>query len=292
MRIDCRYISKALVITLLLLFSCLVIYSQATAEMRIFELQNRPAGALAEMVRSLLDDGSKVAAHQNTLVVNASPDELATVARLVASYDRAQRMLRITVAQGQTLDDHSRELSVSGKLHEGRVSVDLGSKQRENSSVRLGSSRSQVNLQAQDSSRQENRQVSQFLTVMEGYPARISVGRSVPFTSQMRSYCRRHPTFVETIDYQHVDTGFEVLPTVFDNMAQLEIRPFMAFLDTQNPKQIVFQELATQVRIPLGTWYELGASLNSQDGLSREILAGGRQSSSSGSSMRLRVDPE
>ena len=43
--------------------------------------------------KRFVDEGAKVASHRNTLVVNASPAELSEIATLVASYDRAQRML-------------------------------------------------------------------------------------------------------------------------------------------------------------------------------------------------------
>ena len=223
------HISKLIVAIAIALISCPLTSDWATAEMRISELQNRPAEELAEMVRSLVDDESKVAAHKNTLVVNASPAELVGAARLVASYDRAQRMLRVTVAQEQALDDQSCGLSMSGRLQEGPVLVDLGRNQRDSSSLRLGSRRNQVNLQAHDSSRQQSRQISQFMTVIEGYPARISVGRSVPFTSQMFTCCRLHPAFVETITYQHVDTGFEVFQNFLTTWSSLRSDPSWFF---------------------------------------------------------------
>jgi len=147
-------------------------------------------------------------------------------------------------------------------------------------------------VRAQDTRRLEDRQVSQFMVVMEGSPARISVGNSVPFTSQMRRYCRQNPTYVESIDYHNVDTGFEVLPEVYGETVQLEIRPFMAFLNPQDTKEIIFHELTTKVRLPLGAWYDLGGQMSTKDGLSREILGFGSQSASSGNSIRVRVDPE
>ena len=288
-----RYLPKRLVLTILMLLACIVFSGQVRAEMRVFELQHRSAGELAEMVREFVDDDAKVAAHRNTLVINASPAELAEIASLVASYDRAQRMLRVTVKQGSHLDDQNRELNTSGRLRSGSVAVDLNNPGRgDGGSIFITSGGNRINVQAQDYRRQEDRNVSQFITVIEGYPATITVGKAVPFTSQMRTYCRQHPAFVETIDYQNVDTGFEVLPEVYGETVQLEIRPFMAFLDSQNSNQIIFHELATKVRLPLGTWYDLGGQMSTQDGLSREILGAGRHSSGSGNSIRVRVDPE
>ena len=288
-----RCLSKLFVSISLMLLACTVFSGQALAELRIFELKNRPAGELAEMVRALVDDGAKVVAHRNTLVINASPAELNEIATLVASYDRVQRMLRVTVNQGRRLDDHTREVNTSGHLRSGSVAVDLNGPDRgDGGSIFITSGGNRINVQAQGDLLQDDRKVSQFMTVIEGYPATITVGRAVPFTSQMRTYCRQHPAFVETIDYQNVDTGFEVLPEIFGETVQLEIRPFMAFLDSQNLNQIIFHELATKVQLPLGTWYDLGGQMSTQDGLSREILGAGRHSSEGGNSIRVRVDSE
>lgn len=285
--------SRLIGLSILALLVCCVLAAQAPAAMQIFALQHQPAGELAEMVRNLVGPEAKVAAHENTLVVNASPAELAEIAKLVESYDRVQRMLRVTVEQGRVDKEQAREINTSGRLSDGSVRVGVGARDRdETSSVRIDSGRNQVNIRARDSLTREKRQVSQFMTVMEGSPAQISVGRAVPFTSQMRSYCRRHPGFVETTVYQNVDTGFEVLPHLYGDMVQLEIRPFMAFLDERNPRQIVFQELSSQVRIPVGAWYDLGGVTGTQDGLSREILGMGSTSVESQHSIRLRVDPQ
>ncbi len=284
---------KLFVVTAIILLAGIFSSTQAVAEMRIFELQHRSAEELAEMVRELVDDGAKVATHNNKLLINASAAELDEVAALVASYDRAQPMLRVTVRQGNSRDERNREVSTSGRLHSGSVFVGLnGPERNDGGSIFITSGDSRVNLRAQDTHRLEDRQVSQFMVVMEGAPARISVGKSVPFTSQMRRYCRQNPTYVESIDYHNVDTGFEVLPEVYGEEVQLEIRPFMAFLNSQNLKEIIFHELSTKVRLPLGVWYDLGGQMSTKDGLSREILGLGSQSSTSGNAIRVRVDPE
>lgn len=288
---DC--FSKSFVLISLMLLFCLLSSVQVNAQMRVFELQHRPAEELAEMVRGLVDESTKVIAHRNTLMVNASPAELAQIVNLVAAYDRAQSMLRVSVDQGSYVDDRSRELKSSGRLHTGSVDVGLNETARgDGGSIYITSGRNQIHVNAQDRRQLENRQVSQFMTVMEGSAARISVGKSVPFSSQMRTYCRQHPAFVESIDYHNVDTGFEILPEVFGTEVQLEVRPFMAFLDTQNPNQIIFHELATTVRVPFGAWYDLGGQMGAQGGLSREILGGERHSRSTGNSIRVRVDLE
>ena len=117
--------SKTFVVAAIFLLTGIVFSAQAMAEMRIFELQHRSAAELAEMVRELVGEGAKVATHNNKLLVNASAAELAEIAELVASYDRIQPMLRVTVNQGNRLDDHNREVSTSGRLQGGSVVVGL-----------------------------------------------------------------------------------------------------------------------------------------------------------------------
>ncbi len=285
---------------LVALFSFLLFWWSATtpalAEMRIFELQHRPVAELAEMVRSLLGEEVKVAAYRNSLAVNATPAVLDEVARLVASYDRARQMLRITIEQGMTSLARERGGSVSGRLQDDGSRVVFGSSgpssQDNNSSVFIGSGRNQLKIRGRDNSERDSRQFSQFISVLEGEPALILVGRAVPFTSQLLSYCRRHPEFIATTSYEQVDTGFEVLPEVYQNTVELDVRPFMAFLDPHNPQQIIFHELGTKISIPFDTWYELGGHGQLQDGLSREILAGGKGSAETASSVRIKVESQ
>ncbi len=277
-----------------ILFSWWLTAPPVSAEMRIFELQHRPVNELAELVRSLLGEGARVAAYRNTLAVNATPAALDEVATLVATYDRPKQMLRIIIEQGKSSSALESEVSVSGRLQNGENKVVLGpsgqASRGNKSSVLIGSGQNRLKVRGHNSSERESRQFSQFVSVLEGEPALISVGRAVPFTSQMLSYCRHHPEFITTTSYEHVDTGFEVLPEVYNDMVELEVRPFMAFLDPHIPQQIIFQELGTKVSLPFDTWYELGGHGELQDGLSREILGGGTKSAEMASSVRIKVE--
>ena len=291
-----RYRLQLFLALFIVLFAWGVFPEQASAEMRLFELQHRPVGELAEMVRSLLGEEARVATDRNTLVVNASPSALDEVARLVDSYDRSKQMLRVTIEQGKTLSGHERGVSTSGRLQNDDSRIVIGPSGKKSpeggSTIIVDSGQNRLKLRGTDSRYRESRQVSQFVSVLEGEPALVSVGRAVPFTSQMLTYWRQHPGFIATTSYENVDTGFEVLPTLYNGMVEIEVRPFMASLDRDNPQQIVFHELATKINIPVGAWYELGGHMQAQDDLSREILGAGRGSMQNGSSVRLKVETE
>jgi len=291
-----RYRLQLLLALCFVLFAWCVFPASVSAEMQIFELQHRPVGELAEIVRDLLGEEARVAAYRNTLVVNGSPSALDEVARLVASYDRSRQMLRVTIDQGKTFSGYERGGNASGRLKFEDSRIVLGhsgdKSPQGGSTIIVDSGQSRLKVRGTDSRYRESRQVSQFVSVLEGEPALVSVGRAVPFTSQMLTYCRQHPDFIATTSYENVDTGFEVLPTLHNGMVEMEVRPFMAFLDRDNPQQIVFHELGTKVNVPVGAWYELGGHVQAQDGLSREILGAGRGAAQNGSSVRVKVETQ
>ncbi len=277
-------------VTVVLMLSCC---ETAMAEMRIFELQYRSAAELIEPVQTLLSDQARVAAYRNSLTVKATSNELDEIAQLIDILDQPQRMLRILVDQGRVEDSSTRELGGSGRIESGTTTIDLGRHSqvpREGGTVVYRSGDSELKLFGQEAVRHESRVVNQFVAVMEGQEARISVGRSVPYTSRMRSLCGHHSGCVETVQYQNVDTGFIVLPEIYGDLVQLKISPFMAFLDPKKPRQIVFQESSTKVRVPLGQWYDLAGHVEEQDEVSREILGRGDRSSKIDGTIRLKVE--
>ena len=61
-----------------------------------------------------------------TLVVNASAGELQEISRLVASYDRAKQMLRVTIEQGKSLSDYKSQASTSRRVQNGNTGIVFG----------------------------------------------------------------------------------------------------------------------------------------------------------------------
>ncbi len=261
---------------------------------RVFDLKYRPASEVAETVREILEPGSKVVAVDHALLVEASSEELDLVETLIERMDQKPHMLRVFVDQGRSDQQETSVVGGSGRFESGSTQIRIGRDHvpadRGVGNVIIDGEHGHVNLSAQQQSLRQSRQVSQYLVVLEGHPARIVVGQSVPFTAQLRSACRRHGYLIENIEYQNIDTGFEVVPDLYGKQVHLVIRPFMAFLDSSSPREIVFQELATQVRIPVGTWYDLAGSELRQNDLIREILASGHQGRGVESLIRVKVD--
>lgn len=277
-----RYISA--ILTVLLLSAVF-----ARAESRIFHLQNRPAADIVETVRAVLGNDAKVVAADDRLLVNAAPDELSAVAELLGVIDRPPAMLRISVAQSHDVSMGGGQAGASGSVSIGSSTVVIG---RPDTPLRgrRYDDRDHLRIGASSSHHQEYRRAEQFVVTLEGHPARISVGRRIPFTERWLLLAHHHAHVLETIRYESVDTGFEVLPDLLGAQVQLHIYPFMAFQDPQQPCEIRFQELTTTVRIPLGEWYDLGGTMAGRDEVSREILGGGIDEEGQGGLVRIKVE--
>lgn len=280
-----------------LMIVCVALASTAFAETRIFDLQHRRAADVAEAVRTVLGDNVKVTAIDRSLVVNASAAELSGAAELISRLDRPARMLRVYVAQDQRDSRHASSAGGSVHVSTGNAAVIVGGRPTAHppapggATVILGGDHGTIVGSGQSGSRVETRRSEQFLATLEGSPARISVGRRIPFTERWLELARRHARLVESTRYESVDTGFEVIPEFLTgDQVELTIHPFMAFVDPHRDREIRFSDLTTRVRIPLGEWFDLGGAMSGEDEVSREILATGSQGRGEDGRVRIRVE--
>jgi hypothetical protein len=284
-----RVLSRLLAISLLVF--CLA--APVLAETRVFDISHRRATEVAEAVRTVLGDNAKVTAVDRSLIINASPHELDAAGELIRRFDRPPRMLRVIVGQGRTQVDTETGVGASGRISSGDATVVIGrpdAPPHGGASVILGDGGDRLRLDAQSSSYRETRSVEQFVVTLERSPARISIGKRIPFTERWLELARRHAKVVESVHYESVDTGFEVAPELFGNLVQLDIRPYMAFQDPLRPREIQFQELTTRVNVPLGQWFDLGGAMVSRDEVSREILGAGNRGGGGDGAVRVRVE--
>jgi hypothetical protein len=282
-------LARLLIISLL----SLSLASPALAETRIFDLTYRRAAEVADAVRTVLGDDAKVTAVDRSLIVNAPPHELAAAGELIKRLDHPLRMLRVIVGQSRTQTETGTGFTAAGRVSTGDATVVIGrpdAPPHGGATVILGDGSDRLRLGAQSSSYRETRSAEQFVVTLEGSPARISVGKRIPFAERWLVLARRHARVVESVHYESVDTGFEVAPELFGDMVQLDIRPYMAFQDPRRPREIQFQELTTRVNVPLGQWFDLGGTMASRDEVSREIIGAGSRGGGGDAVVRVRVE--
>jgi hypothetical protein len=122
--------------------------------------------------------------------------------------------------------------------------------------VEVGNDQSRVGARINSTRDIEDSRDSQRIQVLEGNPAFIQVGQSVPV--QGRSVYRNAAgvTVVDDTSYQDVTRGFAVLPWVNGDQVTLEINPQR---NTPGPRGTVnVQQASSVVSGRIGEWIELG----------------------------------
>jgi hypothetical protein len=124
--------------------------------------------------------------------------------------------------------------------------------------------------------------------VLDGERAFIRVGQLVLFTQEWVTITRRYIQVDRFTDWREVTTGFAVRPRTIGNEVELEITPRIARMNNQG--FIDFEELTTIIRAPLGSWVDIGGTMQQNDEVSRKILSSQNSSSQQKTNLSVKVD--
>ncbi len=228
----------------------------ALAEIRVIELEHLTAAEVLPVVRDLLGEQGRASSLSNRIILNAPPGEIVAIEQALTELDVPRTVLRIAVRQDSRSVEAGSEYSVSGELGGGGA-ASLGR--------RIGN---------------VNRSIDQIILVREGDQAFLTVGEQIPYTRQMAVLVGRYGSqgYAQSVDYQRVATGFRVLPFLQGEHVLLKITPRLERIAPEHEEAIsgapavLFQELTSTVRFPLGQWYDLGSHLERTSDVGRAFL--------------------
>ena len=247
---------------LILLLFCTT--SFAASEFKIFTLQHRFASDLLPIVEPMVGADGTANAIDNQLIIRANTERMQEIEAVVAKMDVARVNRKITVNTSNNMQTQRERVEATGSTKVGKVTV--GNDRR----AKPGSGR----IDIENSSSNSRQTTKQFINVLDGERAFIRVGQIVPFTQEWITITRRYIQVDRFTDWRDVTTGFAVRPRTIGNEIELEITPRIAQLNNQG--FIDFEELTTVIRAPLGSWVDIGGTMQNNDEVSRKIL--GRQS--------------
>lgn len=245
-----------LVLLLLLLFS-----GQAAADypLEIIRLQSRPVPEVIPLLKPFIEPGGSIAGMNDQLIVRTSPANLVEIKRILQRIDRPPRRLKISVRQSAGLDatDRAVEADVNTMVgKQGRLMV--GPSRGDGLQLRMKKARTRSQLDTTHS-----------VQVLEGYPAFITTGESVPIHDQTTLITRHGLHQQTTTRYRDLVGGFYVVPRLNGTLVSLEIAPQL-----DRPGNIQghydIQRAHTVVSGKLGEWISVG-------GVSRGTLKHGEQ---------------
>lgn len=230
-------------------------------ELAILPLKYRLPEEVLPTLRPFLAEGATLQADNNLIIVRTNEQNLAQLKVILAQVDKPLQQLMITVKQLNAREAARFRASLRPSPRASKSTSGLIAPRRgieapgflgpdpDQAIVRLGGTRTRK----QGSNTQRVR-------VLEGRAARIQAGHSIPLADRAWLPHRGQLLAQNSIRYQDVTSGFEVLPRTNGDKVILEIRPYQAHPSSQGGGRIAMQALTTQVSVPLGQWFELGGA--------------------------------
>lgn len=230
----------ALAVFLLLALIAAPIAQGGEATLEVIELKHRPAAEVLPIIQPFLAGDDVIRAHGFQLILRTSPQRLEQVREILARVDVAPRRLLIAVRQA---------LDQGGTRREAGADVELSNR---GSAVR-------GRVHATDT--REAGGAAQQIQVLEGNPALIQFGQSMPVGERTVTITAAGAHVQDTVRYKDVTTGFYVLPRVAGDEVILHIGTHRDTLSREHGGTINVQRAETTVRGPLGAWIGLGGTV-------------------------------
>lgn len=256
---------------------CIAGVAWAETEFKIITLQHRFGQDLVSALQPLAGPGGVISATGNHLLVEVAPERMAAIEEAVARLDVESRTFRIRIDRSHASHESSERIEAGGSVGNVRIQRS-GPAQRENGVV--------IEMDSRETS--SRTQGSEYVSVLDSARAFIAVGQSVPFTEYWMTIIRRYAHMHKTVQYRDITTGFTVVPRQLGREVELEVAPRIASL--RNDGTIEFMELATTVRVVPGVWFNLGATMQERDEVSRAILARGQSKGENSSQLWVLIE--
>jgi hypothetical protein len=256
-----------------------------SGEMFFYSMQYRAASEALPSVQAMLSkDGRAVAdPRTNALMIDDDGESIQRIREFLAAFDQLGKQVRVRVKflEGGSSDS-------SSVAADARAS---GSGWTATTDPRKTSDGVDVRLQGRS---RENRGSSEyFLSVVSGSAAYIMVGKDVIYTQRWADLTGRHARSVSTVGIQRIETGFEVLPVVLKDHAEIEITPRISHGASGSGRSFIrFAEMTTRLYAPFRQWVTIGGADQGSNEVIREILAAGSRQQGTSLVIRLMVEAD
>lgn len=265
----------------------------AQLKVEIIPLHHRTADQIIPILSPLVSDGGAITGMNNQLIVKTTPANLEELKKVLASLDKPLHRLMITVRQDIDSTAARDRSSINGTYSTGDVTIS-------NSSGRRGRTGAGINLTDENgnSIRLRNNSTHSALAdsndfhvqTVEGQPAWIQTGKSVPVANQT-TYIRRDGVAVQdTVDYQDVTSGFYVIANLNGDNVTLSISPNLSRAHPHQGGEFEVQNIQTTVQGRLGEWISIGGIDQSGNHEDESFLSSTRRRNQETRTVLLKVD--
>ena len=250
-------------------------------EVEVIPLKYRTAEQVIPILQPLVEPGGAVSGMQSTLVIRASRANIAQLRQVLDSLDRMPRRLLISVRQDAGGSFEQRGAGVSGTVASGDARVSVNEAPRREPGATIG---------AFDSSGGRVASTATQVQALEGSPAFIAVGQSVPVQSTVVTPTPGGTVVQRTTGFQNTGSGVYVTPRVSGDRVFLDIAQATSSPGRQVAGAANFQQISTTASGRLGEWFPLGGIDQSASRSQSGILYGSSGVQASSSSVWVKVD--
>ena len=248
-----------------------------TTVLEVIPLRYRTVEQVLPVIQPILAKGGTASGLSGQLVIRTTPGNLEEIRRVLSSIDTMPRRLLISVRQDAYATYDERGAVISGKV--------------------ASDGDARVRARVVDTASADSDRNTQTLQVMEGSPAFIRVGQSVPVQQQPQPLVRTFPgggrvveQVVGGVEYRDVTSGFYALPRVAGDRVTLDISAQREALSGQVQGGFNVQNAVTTVSGRLGEWIEVAATSQSASGQQSVLL--GRTAATASDTRRVLVRVE
>jgi len=249
-------------------------------DVAVIRIKHRWASELAPIVQSMLSpDGSvTVSERVNSLVIVDDPDAIRRVRAYLAEFDIPLEQVRIRVRFFEQRTAEAGAATVRGRVSDDDWQASVGGRRQDG-----------VDISVEETRRHQTNFSEHAVIATAGQAAYIIAGKEIPYHERWPDYSRRYGSGGNTVTFQVVETGFDVIPMIFDDNVLIRIVPRIAN-DNDKDGVVRFYGAQTEVTVPFGRWVEIGGVGDQKNEVIREILSRGRNDQTTSMSMSLRVD--
>ncbi|HTT07360.1 MAG TPA: secretin N-terminal domain-containing protein [Gammaproteobacteria bacterium] len=267
-----------------------VLVSAQEMPLEIISMQHRPVEDVVPILQPLIAPGGTVAGMNNQLIIKTTPENLEQIKQVLATLDRSPRRLKIYVSWGNREIASSRDDSLAARVRSTDVSARLpGDHAKDGASVAVGNENNAVrySTRATESSSQDSD--VHFIMGLEGQPAWISTGESVPLPDQNVYVGPDGVVVQQSTEYHDVTSGVYVIPRLNGDQVTLEISPQRNRIDPHTGT-IRTQQASSIVTGRLGEWIALGGVNESTSHTDSASLSRAQTQSNPSTNIQVKVE--
>jgi type II secretory pathway component GspD/PulD (secretin) len=272
------------------LVALLAVAASVADETRLIQLRHRSAAEMVPLIRPLVGPNDAVTGTDYRLIVRTSEQNFREIEKLIAQLDTARRQFRIQVKQTVVGNRSDTGVGLSGEIRTDNARVQLP-RQTPPDNRGLIVRKDGLQLETRQTRTSSSNAVTQFVSTLDGVPAFIRVGQSVPHVQRILTITgKQQIVLAQGVSYHNIVTGFDVVPQAQGDHVLVQITPRLSSLSNPTVGVVNFQEYSATVAVKPGEWIDLGGISGTGHDVRRAILDSGSSERAEQRTILLKID--